>query len=268
MPGEIELVGPGDFPLTAGVAGWRIRAYGITLANRGGRPGQPAGGDRSPAGGRMVGHGPRWRHVVRRRSRTSRTARLTSPVDQTPMLRWVWAGCTVWRCLAPRAAGPPAGHDHLRGGHAAGAAQRRPPARGDCDLRRWRSCAPLGPAAAEDRARYDRGERAAYDLRLDFAAEDGAPLAYDGRRCRPGRAGRVLWPSRTSSARCGRTPAWRLEPFLEDSILPGHGGAAGSPRHVRGADGRTFDVYSNTGGERAAAAALAALAALRTRRCL
>ncbi len=271
MPGEIELVGPGDFPMTPG-GQLVIRAYGITLINRGraDRASLRAVIDHLRAG-RMVAMAPdggTWEKAI---TDVKDGAAYLSQITQTPILPVGLGG--LYRVPVPGAAAflsrpritiafgevippvPPSADRRQR----------------DADLRAaslaiMRHIYDLLPA--EDRARYDRWARASYELRLDFAAEDGAPLAYDGPPL-PDLSALGEFLAKPNLFR----PMWQnarlaVEPFREARFFPAMEVRLAARDLYATLTAGSFDVYLQyrLGNERAAAA-LAALRAVRDEVC-
>ncbi len=184
VPHEIELVGPGDFPMTA-LEQKVIAAYGITLINRGraDRSSLRAMTDHLKAG-RMLALAPDGGTWEKRLWEVKDGAAYVSQLTQTPMLPVALGGLyNVPVFDIGKLARRP--RISIRFG------QVMPPVppslnRSDRheDLRRaseaimQRIHEMLPP---EDQARYDHWGRATYDVRLSFEAlDDGHPMPYDG----------------------------------------------------------------------------------------
>lgn len=184
MPGEIELVGPGDFPMTP-LEDLVVRAYGITRINRG-RP------DRDSLkallahlrAGRMLAMAPdggTWEKPI---TAVKDGAAYLSQVTETPILPVGLGGLYDVPVvdLARMVRRPPIS---IRFGEV------MPPVPVSADRRQRevdleaasqdimrRIYALLPPA---DQARYDFWARAVYDLVIDFEdLHSGAPRAYSG----------------------------------------------------------------------------------------
>jgi len=270
MPGEIELVGPGDFPMTAGVR-LAIRAYGITLVNRGraDRASLRAVIDHLRAG-RMVAMAPdggMWEKAI---TDVKDGAAYLSQLTQTPMLPVGLGG--LYRVAVPGTRAllgrPPVTitFGEIMPPVPPSAGRRREADLRSASLAIMRRLYDLLPA--EDRARYDRWERAAYDLRLDFAAEDGAPLAYDGPPL-PDLGALGEFMAKPNLFR----PMWQnarlaVEPFLEARFFPAMEVRLAARDLYAALTAGTFDVYLQYRlGNGRAAAALAALRAVRDDAC-
>lgn len=271
MPGEIELVGPGDFPMTA--AGQLvIRAYGITLINRGraDRASLRAVVDHLRAG-RMVAMAPdggTWEKGI---TDVKEGAAYLSQLTQTPMLPVGLGG--LYRVPVP---GLMALLSRPRITITFG--EVMPPVPPSADRRRREADLRAASLAImrriydllppEDRARYDAWGRAIYDLRLDFAAENGTPIVYNGPPL-PDLSALGEFLAKPNLFR----PMWQnarlvVDPFREGRFFPAMEVRLAARDLVRTLTAGAFDVYLQYRlGNARAGAALAALQALRDEIC-
>lgn len=269
VPHEIELVGPGDFPMQP-VERLIIAAYGLTLANRGrtDRAGLKRMLDHLKAGRilAMAPDGGTWEKSI---DVVKGGAAYLSQMTGAPMVPVALGGFYGAEEAVPRLKRP---RITIRFGEVLPPVPASPDRRqreADLDAASraiMRRLYDLLPAA--DRARYDHWGRATYDLRIDARTADDSSLAYGGPPL-PDLSALGEFMAKPNLFRpMPQNAGLRVEPFLEARFFAPMEVRLAARDLYRTLTRGAFDAYLQYRlGEARAALALAGLAAVRDEVC-